>query len=416
MEKKLTAIVLGGTSAHIAVIQNLKARGYQVLLLDFLDNPPAKIYADEHIQESTLDPEAVLKVARDRKADLVISACVDQANISACYAMEGLGYFSPYSYKTAVEICNKGYMKKVMKENGIPTSDFIYLDSGEPLERMPLRYPVMVKPADCNSASGVKKASCEAELKRYLAEAISFSRNRRAVVEEFVSGVELSAYCFVENQKANVIMTAQRFSVMEGEGQVLKCYATLAPAPISEVANARIQQAATDVARAFKLNNTPLHIQVFVNGDEISVIEFAPRVGGGISYKTIRDNTGFDIIDATIDSYLNIPVHVHEVKAERLCVIHLIYARPAVFDRIEGQDALLAENVIDGLYFHKTKGMRVGAEKAASARIGAFVVTGESIQEIKAKTRRAMAALEVYSDQNEKIMRKDLSFAKDLEE
>ena len=46
MEKEV-AIVLGGTSAHIALIKNLQRRGYYVILADYLKNPPAKEYADK---------------------------------------------------------------------------------------------------------------------------------------------------------------------------------------------------------------------------------------------------------------------------------------------------------------------------------------------------------------------------------
>ena len=114
MERNKKAIVLGGTSPHIALIDRLKRRGYEVYLLDYLQNPPAKQYADHHIIESTLDPEAVLREAIKIKADLVISACVDQANITACYVMEKLGHKPPYSFETAKRITNKGVMKEVM--------------------------------------------------------------------------------------------------------------------------------------------------------------------------------------------------------------------------------------------------------------------------------------------------------------
>ena len=119
---KQTAIVLGGTSAHIALIKNLKQRGFYVILADYLDNPPAKEYADEHVQASTLDEQEILALAKERCADLVISACVDQANITACYVMEQLGKTTPYSYETALAITNKGVMKQKMMEYGVPTS------------------------------------------------------------------------------------------------------------------------------------------------------------------------------------------------------------------------------------------------------------------------------------------------------
>ena len=48
MTNKPIAIVLGGTNPHIELINNLKARGFYTILLDYFENPPAKNVADLH--------------------------------------------------------------------------------------------------------------------------------------------------------------------------------------------------------------------------------------------------------------------------------------------------------------------------------------------------------------------------------
>ena len=87
---KPIAIVLGGTNPHKALIENLRTRGYYTLLIDYNENPPAKEIADNHIKFSTLDQEGVLSIAKSVNAELVISTCVDQANVTACYVGEKL--------------------------------------------------------------------------------------------------------------------------------------------------------------------------------------------------------------------------------------------------------------------------------------------------------------------------------------
>ena len=118
------AIVLGGTNPHIELINQLHARGYYVILIDFLPHPPAKPYADIHIQESSMDMDLVVKIGKEYDVDLVICACIDQQNVTACYAAEKLGLTKPYSYDFAHKITNKGYMKDVMVENHIPTTRY----------------------------------------------------------------------------------------------------------------------------------------------------------------------------------------------------------------------------------------------------------------------------------------------------
>ena len=408
------AIVLGGTTAHIALIKNLHKRNYYVILVDYLENPPAKKEADLHIKESTLDEDKVLSIARDYEVDLVISACVDQANITACYVMEKLGKCPPYSYETALQITNKGYMKQVMKGNDIPTSKYIYVNDSELYDISSLTFPLMVKPADCNSASGVKKACDKRELDQYLKDALDYSRSGNAVIEEVVKGKEVSIYSFVEDYKAKIIMVSERFSVIEGAKQVLKCYATLAPARLNEEIYKKLEDICTQIASCFKLNNTPLHVQAFIDEDRINVIEFAPRVGGGFSYQTILDNTGFDIIDATVNSFIGNKVHVDAHKPESYYSINLIYGNPAVFGYISGGDTLIKEKIIENLFYHKTPGMTISNEKAAAERIGAYIIKANNLNELKRKTEIAINELEVYSSDNEKIMRKELSILKDI--
>lgn len=407
MDKK-TAVVLGGTSPHIELIRKLQGRGYYTILVDYLSNPPARKYADLHIQESTLDNEAVLRIAKENHAEIVISACVDQANITACYVNEKLGLPHPYSFELASRITNKGYMKKVMFENGIPTSRYIYLDKGQELPELDLRYPVMVKPADSCAASGVKKAYNRAEMLCYLADAQKISRNGRSVIEEFVAGKEVSVYSFVSEGRANIVMISQRMSVVEGEQQVLKCYATLAPAPMSDATYAKIEQVCTQIAKAFGLDNTPLHVQVLIDNDDINIIEFAPRVGGGVSYQTIRSNTGFDIIDATIDSYLEQKVHPVYTKPQYFYTVNLIYGYPGEFDHLDGAEELVRAGVIESMHYHKTKGMTVTDDRASGGRIAAFIVKAKEKAELLNKIAEAMDKLEAYDSLGRPMMRKDL--------
>src|SRR5690554_5886296 len=119
---KQVAIVLGGTFPHISLLEKLKERGYYTVLIDYFENPPAKLYADEHVMASTLDKEAVLEISKQKEASLVISAYIDQANVTACYVAEKLNLPHPYSYETSLNVTNKLLMKNLMINNNIPTS------------------------------------------------------------------------------------------------------------------------------------------------------------------------------------------------------------------------------------------------------------------------------------------------------
>lgn len=410
MMNKPIAIVLGGTVPHVHLIELLKLRGYYTILLDYTPNPPAKEYADEHLPVSTLDFEAVLEVARSRKASIVISTSIDQANVACCYVLEKLGLYAPYSYETALDVSDKERMKKIMLENDIPTSRYVQVTSVEEGRNLNLRFPLMVKPADSNSANGVKRAYTYDELEKYLPDALRFSRNGKAIIEEFVTGKEISAYGVVINGKAKLLMHQERVSVYDGEDKVIKCYASLAPSRISDAAANKAEKILTMIAEAFHLDNTPLFFQGIVNGDDISVIEFAPRSGGGISYKTIKDATGYDIVSAAIDSFLNIPISIdnwHPMNGKY--AVNQIYGTNGVYDKTTGSEAILRDGTVNVLSFYKHKGDIIDTSRASSSRIGVMVVSDATEEGLRIKISNAFSKLDSFDESGKSIIRRDLN-------
>ena len=84
-----------------------------------------------HICESTLDQHKVLDIAKAWKVDIVISGCVDQANVTACYVAEKLNLPAPYSYRTSLRVTNKILMKRGMEKANIPTAKYQVLTGQE---------------------------------------------------------------------------------------------------------------------------------------------------------------------------------------------------------------------------------------------------------------------------------------------
>lgn len=408
--QKPIAIVLGGTVPHISLLKKLKERGYHTILIDYFDDPPARKFADEHVKESTLDKEKVLEIAQQREASLVISTCIDQANSICCYVAEKLSLPHPYSYQTSLNVTDKRLMKQIMWDNNIPTSRYVEVGKDADVSLESLRYPLMVKPADSNSANGVKKVINEEELNRYLPEAKQMSRNGNAIVEEFVEGVEISAYCVVIDGKAHLLMAQERNSISDGADKVIKCYSSHAPARISEKAMAKCEPITTAIAKAFGLDNTPLFFQGIVHGDEISVIEFAPRVGGGISSQTILYGTGYDIIDAAIDSFLGEPLSLENWHPmDKVYAVNQIYGTNGIYSHTIGGDKLLEDGVVDNLSFYKTRGAEIEESRASSSRIGVMVFSAENDTLLRQKIKYAFNSIDCFDINGHSIIRKDLN-------
>ncbi len=407
-KNKPLAIVLGGTVPHISLLENLRRRGYHTILVDYFENPPAKGAADEHIQGSIFDRELVLELAKNRKAELVIGTCIDHAIIIACYVSEKLGLPAPYDYETARLVTNKRLMKKRMMEHGIPTSKYFHLKAVNGFQKGDLEFPVIVKPVDSNSSKGVRKASDFDEFKVFLGKALEISEDGEAIVEEFREGVEIGIDAFVSNGEAEIIMTRDKWKIEGVEDPIQQIHGCIWPASLTPEQFKELKKISTQIARAFELDNTPLMIQAIINGDRIDIIEFCARIGGGENFRIVRLGTGFDIIDASVESFLGRPVTLDYSSAEQYYVTSFIYAQPGLFGCVSGIDELVRDGSVEYFEQYKAKGARIGADLSSNNRIGVFGLKAETRAGLFDKARKIVQQIDILDLDGNSIMRRDI--------
>ncbi len=405
---KPVAIVLGGTNPHVTLVRKLQERGYYTVLVDYLPNPPAKAVADMHVQESTLDKEKVLEIAREYKASLVITTNIDQANVTACYVAERLGLPHPYSYETALNVTDKSRMKRIMWEHEIPTLRYVSVGSVEEALKSGIPYPVVLKPADSNGSRGVHRCDSDEELLHHFPFASAASRNKKVIVESYLDGVEVSFYYFVQNGVPHFIDGYRRFNFKTKNEDVIQSTGVVFPADVSEAAYREMHSITARIVEAFGLRSTPLFVQAMIKDDKAFVLEFAPRIGGGLSYRVITEDCRFDLIEAAIDSFSGVEVELNIVKPDFYSGIVNIYAPGIVMGRIEGTEKVLAEGKAREFYPYRLRGAEIPGDMSSGSRAGAFLLCGKTVDEIREQVFYINENVEIYDIHGKKAMRHDI--------
>ena len=394
-------LVLAGGSDQIALINELKKRGHYVVLVDYFDNPPAKSYADKHIVASTLDVEKVEQIAKTEDVGLICTACTDQALLTVSYVSEKLGLPCYIDYQTGLNVTNKSYMKKVLLKNDIPTAKFVIVKSPDVSAINGFTFPLVVKPVDCNSSKGVKKVESLEEFRTYIVEAINYSRTKSAIVEEFKEGMEISADFYIENGVAKFLSATGSLKIKNRKSFTILCSDYPAVTDEQEVAITKI---ATDIAKAFLLNNTPLLIQLIVKDNEINVIEFSARMGGGSKYKLIEVLSGVDIMSKYVDLILGDCPHVHPSKQVDYCKMVYIYCLPGVYDHMEGLEQMKSEGMIDDYFLYKTKGMEIQKAETSGDRPAGYLCSAKTSDDLWKKIEYIDSQIKAISSTGEDMM------------
>lgn len=407
--KKPVAIVLGGTSPHILLVNKLKERGYYVILVDYLDNPPAKKVANEHILASTLDQDRILEIAKEKQASLVISTCIDQANSICCYVAEKLNLPHPYSFQTSLEVTDKGLMKKIMVDNDIPTSPYQTVTSVETIDWSKIVYPAVVKPVDCNSSKGVRRVDSDEETKTRVQEALDLSRTHHAIIEGFIKGEEIQVDCVATDNGVKVMMTRQKQKAHAKINEmVLQSFGSIFPAPLSDCHNKQVQEVADKIASSFNLKNTPFFYQAIVTDKGIQVLEFAPRIGGGLSYYVLNEYGEYDAVEYAIDSFLGKRLVANPKIPQTYLSTNILYMNPGVFDHVEGLEEQQSKGFIKDFFILKSKGAEVDDDMRSTNRIAAFISIGESYLEIKQKAREVIHNVKVLDSNGNDLLKREL--------
>lgn len=406
MNNKENVIVLGGNVPHRSLICELKNKGYNVILVDYLDNPVAKSVADIHEQESTLDQNKVLEITVKYKAKYVIDACIDRPIPVVGYVSEKLGLFCPFDYHSSMVGTNKIMMKHMMMDNEIPTSRFLNITALDQLNNINLKYPLIIKPSDASGSIGITKVDTISELKDNVKNALEISRSGEAIVEEFVSGMEIQVDCFVTNGKCNILVIKEK---RKFRTDVLTLsYGSMIPALISDEVKQKVEDICNKIATVLKLDNCPLFVQALVNETEVSVIEFGLRIGGMLSYKMIKQITGLDVISAAVEAYTeNIP----KITINPLNTIYTtnhIFPKKGIVSSVLGVEELLEKQIISDYTQFITFGNKSEGKLESKDRVGTFIIIAKDKDDYNEKMRIAIKTLDVLDDKGNSIMRKDI--------
>ena len=215
----------------------------------------------------------------------------------------------------------------------------------------------------------------------------NYSRTGTVIVEEFIEGLELSVDIYVENGKINILCIRSLDKIPNSEKLII-CRGNY-PARISEKARNRVQEVAQKMADAFGLKDTPMLIQMKSNDEQIHILEFCARTGGGIKYRLIPKVSGFDVVKAVLDLTLGEKPHVESNQLDTYIVDEFLYYNTGVLDHTEGFEELLESGIIDHYEIYKPKGYSFDGVDSSGDRMAYFSVVADTEEELRRKHRIA---------------------------
>ncbi len=295
-----SAIVLGANAGQADLIRYLKQRGWEVTSVSGRRvGDPGETLADSFEQLDIRDIDGVCALARDRNAGIVYSVSSDVAITAATEASERLGL--PRFFDSGlIEVFNKKpLLRAYLNGRGLSPVAFAEVSSVEEANEWQV-FPCVVKPSDAQGQRGVSKVLRKAELAQAIGEAIAACKEpRRAILEAFLEGVEISCNVLVSDGELVVSELSERL-VHAGDNFGIPAGHLI---PIVSVPEDQVKAAAKlveDVTRSLGIRNGTLYYQMIVTPEGPRIVEIAPRLDGCHVWRLIKAARGIDFLDGAV--------------------------------------------------------------------------------------------------------------------
>ena len=204
MKKKLAIIY--ASAYQIPMVNKAKEMGIEThcFAWDKGHSSVCKGIADYYYPISVFDKEEILEVCKDVNIDGITSVSDPYVAPTIAFVAENMGLIGNH-YEDMVIANNKYTARQALLKNGVNSPRFAVIEKGQETNLTDFKYPLIVKPTDRGGSAGVMKVNTEKEL----LEAIQYSQQLsfigQIIVEEFISGSELSAHTISSNGKHYIL-------------------------------------------------------------------------------------------------------------------------------------------------------------------------------------------------------------------
>ena len=299
MDNKKKLAIIGASYLQLPLVRKAREMGIETHCFAWEQGAVCKNVADYFYPISTIDKEAVLKKCREVGIDGITTIASDVATLTVNYVASRMGLISnPDEYS---ETCtNKYKMRQCFIENGIPSPKFTLVDGRNNYDIMGFHFPLIVKPTDRSGSRGVEKVLDAFPLEDAIHRATKESFSGEAIIEEFVTGREISVETISYQGKHHVLQITDKVTTGAPFFVELEHHqpSTL-PADIQD----KIRQLVPQALDALHIQYGAAHSELKITEDnDIKFIEIGARMGGDfIGSSLVQLSTGYDFLKGVIE-------------------------------------------------------------------------------------------------------------------
>lgn len=380
----------------------------------------------ECVPIGAMEFDKLVAFAKEKEIDFTIIGMDDPlvGGVVDAFEAEGLKVFGPRKNAAILE-GSKAFSKDLMKKYNIPTAAYENFDDADKalayLETA--KMPIVLKADGLALGKGVLICNtleeAKAGVKEIMLDKKFGSAGNNMVIEEFMTGREVSVLSFVDGKTIKIMSSAQDHKRAKDGDQGLNTggMGTFSPSPfytpeVDEFCKKYVYQATVDAmaaeGRPFK---GVIFFGLMLTEEGPKVLEYNARFGDPEAQVVLprMKNDIIDVMEACVDGTLD-QIDLQFEDNAAVCVVLASDGYPVAYDKglpISGLEAFEGK---DGYYcFHAGTALKDGAIVTNGGRVLGVTAKGEDLKKARANAYEATEWVQF----DNKYMRHDIGKAID---
>lgn len=276
----------------LGLVRALKKLGYFIIATGNRDNSPGEKWVDRWIKADYSDKDLILQIALEEKINAICPCCNDFGVYTAAYVAEKLNLPGYDSYETTLTLHNKDKFKAFARKYNIITPYAEMYTNAKEAEKAidNMDFPIIVKPVDASAGNGITKVDSAQEVVKAISCAFEKSREKRVVIEPYISGTQHGFCTFLCKQKVVAICSNNEYSILNSYRVEIDTYPS---DNWNECCTILVEQI-EKIADVLKLKDGIFHLQYIYKDGKPWIIEVMRRVLGNMYSVPANQLNGID--------------------------------------------------------------------------------------------------------------------------
>jgi hypothetical protein len=269
-----------------------------VCVVDYYDDSPCKKYAERSFLESVADTDKVASLIKENHIDGALCGYTETLlpfYVDICQKANVPCYTNVEQIAVST---NKAKFKEKCREFGVPVLEEYSFDD---VTKGKAQFPIVVKPVDSAAAKGVYICTNLNEFEEAYSKALSFSPSKHILIERCACGTEATMFYYFDKGEAYLTAMGDRHLFKFSNKHIPLPVGYTFPSSSLENAILNVDPFLKALFKNMKMNAGMAFVQVFVEGDKISICEIGYRLTPSFETFIIDYYNHFNVIEQMIN-------------------------------------------------------------------------------------------------------------------